>query len=288
MLGAKAQNPASVRMKNRVRTLRCALQGAQCAYSAPNFMDNMLQIETRSVEQLFPYARNARTHSDHQIAQIAASIAEFGFVNPVLIGAGDVVIVGHGRLLAAQRLGLAEVPVIVLDHLSEAQRRALVIADNRIAQNAGWDEALLRSELAALRDEDFDLELLGFAEAELGNLLDGINIDAGALAQTNANTEGNAQPAEPSAPAQTLAERFGIPPFSVLNAREGWWQNRKRAWIDLGIRSELGRGAPIGGAPLPLDRSDATAAPGGSPLPAADYSKSKARGNGRGKAIGNA
>jgi ParB-like chromosome segregation protein Spo0J len=99
-----------------------------------------LKIETRPVDRLTPYVRNARTHSDEQVAQIAASIAEFGFVNPVLIGADEVVIAGHGRLLAARRLGFAEVPVIVLDHLTEAQRRALVIADNRIAENAGWDQ----------------------------------------------------------------------------------------------------------------------------------------------------
>jgi hypothetical protein len=263
-----------------------------------------LKIETRSIDRLIPYARNARTHSDDQVAQIAASIAEFDFVNPVLIGADDVVIAGHGRLLAARRLGMTEVPVIVLDHLNEAQRRALVIADNRIAENAGWDEQLLRAELATLREENFELDLLGFAEAELSSLLDAINVDTGA-------GESQTGSAEADAPSQTLAERFGIPPFSVLNAREGWWQNRKRAWIDLGIRSELGRGAPIGGAPMPIDRAKAnetasfrdqdrlniiqaqkrgkpTAAPGGSPLPAADYSKSKARGDGRGKAIGNA
>jgi ParB-like nuclease domain len=264
-----------------------------------------LILERRPIERLVPYDRNARTHSDEQIAQIAASIAEFGFVNPVLIGGDGVVIAGHGRLLAAQRLGMAEVPVIVLDHLSEAQRRALVIADNRIAENAGWDENLLRAELAVLRETDFDLDLLGFAETELGNLLDAINVDA----DSTSPAAGTDTPEETSA-ASTLAERFGIPPFSVLNAREGWWQNRKRAWIDLGIRSELGRGAPIGGAPMPLDRATAnesasyrdqdklnaiqaqkrakrTGAPGGAPLPAADYSKSKARGDGRGKPIVN-
>lgn len=244
-----------------------------------------LKIEARPIAKLIPYAQNARTHSDEQIAQIAASIAEFGFVNPVLIGGDDVIIAGHGRVLAAQHLGMSEVPVIVLDHLTEAQRRALVLADNRIAENAGWDESLLRAELAALRDVDFDLELLGFAEAELGNLLDAIKIDAGGV-----SSEDGSDAPEQTSPSSTLAERFGIPPFSVLNAREGWWQNRKRAWIDLGIRSELGRGAPIGGAPMPLDRAGAGqpfAAPGGSPLPAANYSKSKARGDGRGKPIAN-
>jgi len=104
----------------------------------------MLTIETRPIARLIPHVRNARTHSADQIAQIAGSIAEFGFVNPVLIGADDVIIAGHGRVLAAEKLGLAEVPVIVLSHLSESQRRALVIADNRIAENAGWDEPCSR------------------------------------------------------------------------------------------------------------------------------------------------
>ena len=101
---------------------------------------NTLNVEYRKVEALIPYARNARTHSDEQIAQIAASIAEFGFTNPILIGADGIIIAGHGRLEAAQKLGMQEVPVVVLDHLSPIQRRALVIADNRIAENAGWDE----------------------------------------------------------------------------------------------------------------------------------------------------
>ena len=96
-------------------------------------------MEMMPTGQLVPYARNARTHSDDQVAQIAASMAEFGFTNPILIGEDGVIIAGHGRLMAAQRLGLSEVPVIVLAHLNAAQRRALVVADNKIALNAGWD-----------------------------------------------------------------------------------------------------------------------------------------------------
>jgi hypothetical protein len=247
----------------------------------------MLTIETRSLDRLIPHVRNARTHSEDQVAQIAASIAEFGFTNPILIGADDVIIAGHGRLLAAKLLGLSEVPVIVLDHLSDAQRRALVIADNRIAENAGWDEALLRAELSALREEDFDLDVLGFGDAELIRILDSIDGSA-SLGGENVGGVGTL-PARSSAsePSTTLAERFGIPPFSVLDARKGWWQERKRAWIDLGIRSELGRGAAPGGSPRPLDRGwTGDASPGGSPLPAADYSRSKARGDGRGRPMG--
>jgi len=115
------------------------------------------QIERWLIDRLIPWARNPRTHSEAQIAQIAASIAEFGFNNPILVDTKAGIIAGHGRLLAAQKLGLTEVPVIVLDHLTEAQQRAYIIADNQLALNAGWDEDLLRAELAALQAEDFDV-----------------------------------------------------------------------------------------------------------------------------------
>src|SRR5258707_5669927 len=102
------------------------------------------QIELWPIEKLIPYARNPRTHSDAQVAQIAASIASFGFNNPILVDTQSGIIAGHGRLLAARKLQLREVPVIVLDHLSEAQKRGYILADNKLAQNAGWDEGLLR------------------------------------------------------------------------------------------------------------------------------------------------
>jgi DNA modification methylase len=130
-----------------------------------------LKIEQWPVERLVPYARNARTHSDGQVAQVAASIAQFGFVNPILVGPDRVIIAGHARLLDARKLEMSEVPVIVLEHLSEAQRRALVIADNRLALNAGWDEEMLAVELGALREEDFSLDVLGFDDEELTRLL---------------------------------------------------------------------------------------------------------------------
>jgi hypothetical protein len=130
-------------------------------------------VERWPLDRLIPHARNARTHSEDQIAQIAGSIAEFGFVNPVLVGDDGVIVAGHGRVLAARKLGLAEAPVIVLSHLTPTQRRALMIADNRIAENAGWDDEMLAAELAALRDEDVDLGMLGFDEGELDRLLDG-------------------------------------------------------------------------------------------------------------------
>ncbi len=131
------------------------------------------KIEQWPTDKLVPYARNARTHSDSQVAQIAASIAEFGFTNPILAGSDGVIVAGHGRLAAAQKLGIATVPVVVLDHLTPTQRRALVIADNRIAENAGWDEAMLQVELADLQGDDFDLSLTGFDADALADLLAG-------------------------------------------------------------------------------------------------------------------
>ena len=128
-------------------------------------------IEMWLIERLIPWAKNPRTHSDAQVAQIAGSIEEFGFNNPILVDTKAGIIAGHGRLLAAQKLGLEEVPVIVLDHLSEAQKRAYIIADNQLALNAGWNEDLLREELAALQEESFDVSLLGFEDEELARLL---------------------------------------------------------------------------------------------------------------------
>ena len=131
------------------------------------------KIEQWPTAKLLPYARNARTHSDNQVAQIAASIAEFGFTNPILAGSDGIIVAGHGRLAAAQKLGLEIVPVVVLDHLSPTQRRALVIADNRIAENAGWDDAMLRIELEALQLEGFDLDITGFDADALAELIAG-------------------------------------------------------------------------------------------------------------------
>lgn len=144
-----------------------------------------LNVQQIALEQLVPYARNARTHSESQVAQIAGSIAEFGFVNPVLVGGDNIIIAGHGRVMAAKKLGLKTVPTIKLDHLTENQRRALVIADNKIAENAEWDEELLRLELQNLADEDFDLDLLGFDDVELDDLLTSLDDDEAAALDEN-------------------------------------------------------------------------------------------------------
>ena len=121
-----------------------------------------MKIEQIPTADLIPYARNTRTHSPEQVAQIAGSIREFGFTNPVLIDAENGIIAGHGRVMAAGKLGLTKVPCIRLAHLTDTQKRAYIIADNKLALNAGWDEEMLGLELADLREADFDLDVLGF------------------------------------------------------------------------------------------------------------------------------
>jgi 16S rRNA G966 N2-methylase RsmD len=130
-----------------------------------------MKIEQIPTADLIPYARNTRTHSESQVAQIAGSIREFGFTNPILIDNENGIIAGHGRVMAAQKLGLAKVPCIRLGHLTDTQRRAYIIADNKLALNAGWDEEMLALELGELSDLDFDLSLIGFDESELGDLM---------------------------------------------------------------------------------------------------------------------
>jgi hypothetical protein len=149
------------------------------------------RIEMWPLDRLVPYDRNSRVHSPEQIAQVAASIAEFGFVNPILVDSNAGIIAGHGRLAAARELGMSELPVVVLDHLSERQRRAYVIADNKLALNASWDVDMLALEVDALRDEDFNLDLLGFSEDELKGLTeDGWASDIEAVEKHEENLDG--------------------------------------------------------------------------------------------------
>ena len=202
-----------------------------------------LKIQYKPIADLIPYARNSRTHDEAQVAQIAASIREFGWTNPVLLDGNNGIIAGHGRVLAAQKLGETQVPTIELGHMSESQKRAYIIADNKLALNAGWDNEMLALEVADLKNAGYDLGLTGF------------NLDE--LEALNADEEFS----EPKEPKGKLSDRFLIPPFSVLNAREGWWQDRKRSWLALGIKSEEGRG-----------EDDITAAPGGSVM-VAGYDK---------------
>lgn len=155
------------------------------------------EISLRQVAALVPYARNSRTHSDAQVAQIAASIREFGWTNPVLIDGADGIIAGHGRLLAARKLGLTEVPCIVLDHLSETQKRALIIADNKLALNAGWDNEMLGLELQDLADENFDMGLVGFTDDELAALV---------AVKTEGLTDPDETPEPPADPVSVLGD----------------------------------------------------------------------------------
>lgn len=153
------------------------------------------RIELWPLDRLKPYERNARTHSAEQVAQIAASIVEFGFTNPILVDSSDGIIAGHGRLQAAQELGLSTVPIVVLDHLTDRQRRAYILADNQLALNAGWDLELLRTELEDLVADDFDLSVIGFSDEELSNLLPEIEeLDAEELGQADEIPEPPADP----------------------------------------------------------------------------------------------
>ena len=204
-----------------------------------------MKITQKKVTELIPYVNNSRTHSDEQVAQIAASIKEFGWTNPILIDGDNGIIAGHGRLLAARKLGHKEVPTIELSELTETQKKAYIIADNRLALNAGWDNEMLTIELNDLLADGFALELLGFDPNEIDSLL-------------------TPEEEEVKEVKGYLSDRFLIPPFSVLNAREDWWQDRKRFWLSLGIKSELGRG------------EDGGASPGGS-IMVAGYDKSGKR-----------
>jgi len=206
------------------------------------------KVERWSIDRLTPYARNSRTHSDAQVAQIAASIQEWGWTMPVLVSEDGTLIAGHGRVLAARKLGLTEVPVMIATGWSEAQRRAYVLADNQLAMNAGWDMDLLSIEMQDLNTEGFDLSLIGFDDKTLEDLLN---------PQKDESETGEGSPSE------KLSDKFMVAPFSVLNAREGWWQDRKRAWIAMGIKSEEGRGS-----------GEFNAAPGGQKM-VAGYSDGK-------------
>jgi site-specific DNA-methyltransferase (adenine-specific) len=163
-------------------------------------MQGANKIEWLSVETLIPYAKNARTHSDEQVAQIAGSIKEFGFNNPVLVDKDNSIIAGHGRLMAARKLGMDKVPVVQLGHMTEAQRKAYVLADNRIALNSGWDTSMLSLELQDLKD-DIDLSLLGFDPDELDALLNPI-------VETDGLTDEDAVPDVPDEPKTKLGDIY--------------------------------------------------------------------------------
>ena len=185
-----------------------------------------LKVEQWDVAKVVPYARNPRKNAGIPVAKVKASLKEFGWRQPIVVDSEGVIIVGHTRYQAALELGMDSVPVHVADGLTAAQVKAYRIADNKTGDFAEWDFDLLKLEFADLQELDFGLDLTGFDEADIAAMDDGAG-DMGAV-------DGE--------PRQTLSDRFGVPPFSVLNAREGWWQDRKRAWLALGIQSEVGRG----------------------------------------------
>lgn len=158
------------------------------------------RVERRPISALIPYARNARTHSDEQVAQIAASMCEWGWTNPVLIDSDGQILAGHGRVLAARKLGYEECPVMVAEGWTQAQKRAYILADNRIAENAGWNEDLLRLELADLQEADFDLALTGFDADEL------LEIMAGEETTTEGDSDEDAVPEVPETPVSRSAD----------------------------------------------------------------------------------
>lgn len=151
--------------------------------------ETKLKVEYKSVDKLIPYVNNARTHDEKQVTQIAASIKEFGFNNPILLDGDNGVVAGHGRLMAAKKLGLKEVPCIELSHLSEVQKKAYILADNKLALNASWDNELLGLELKALTNADIDLINLGFDEYEIQSLTgNSSNVDLNSFFENSEST----------------------------------------------------------------------------------------------------
>ena len=185
-----------------------------------------LKVEQWDVAKVVPYIRNPRKNAGIPVAKVKASLKEFGWRQPIVVDSEGVIIVGHTRYQAALELGMTEIPVHVAEGLTAAQVKAYRIADNKTGDFAEWDFDLLKLEFADLQELDFGLDLTGFDEADIAAMDDG----AGEIGAGDGE------------PRQTLSDRFGVPPFSVLNAREGWWQDRKRAWLALGIQSKVGRG----------------------------------------------
>jgi hypothetical protein len=188
-----------------------------------------LKIEYWPIDRLVFYARNPRKN-EHAVPKMASLIKEFGFKVPVVARSDGSVVDGHLRLMAARHLGMETVPVVLADEWTEAQVKAFRIAVNKSAELAEWDTSLLALEIEDLKELDFDLELTGFELPELDEIL-GAGADAG--------TEGQKEDGDYQI--QHLADRFGYPPLSIMNARDGKWRERKGRWIDFGIDSGEGR-----------------------------------------------
>lgn len=199
-----------------------------------------MQIETLPIASLHADPANVRKHPDRNRETVKASLARFGQQRPILIDSRNIVRAGNATLAAAAELGWTEIQCVRTE-LPSVDATAYAIADNRSAELAIWDTAGLAKQLQSLADEDFDMMAIGFDDEEIKGL----------IAEAGKSLLGE----EAAVPAQSLAERFGVPPFTVLDARQGYWQDRKRAWLSIGIQSELGRGEG--------DR----ACPSGSPMP---------------------
>jgi len=182
---------------------------------------NGFHVEMMSIDDVVPYERNPRIN-EGAVVSVANSIREFGFRQPIVVDESMIIIVGHTRLLAARSLSMTEVPVHVATGLTESQKRAYRIADNKVAELSGWDDDLLAYELNAIAG-DIDMQALGFTGDEINHLVDGDDLT------------------EDKQKAATLSDDFLVPPFSVLDGRQGYWRDRKRRWISLGIKSEEGR-----------------------------------------------
>ena len=179
---------------------------------------NKLKVEYVSTESIAPYDKNAKIHDANQIEQIKRSILDFGFNDPIGVW-HDTIVEGHGRLIAAQELGIETVPIIRLDELTDEQRKAYALVHNKLTMNTDFDPDLLEIELEELALEDIDMSVYGFEMAEDDSIPETSNVER-----------------------ETLASRFLVPPFSVITAAKGEWMARKKAWIEKGIKSELGRG----------------------------------------------
>jgi len=188
--------------------------------------DLKLEIIYKSISSINGYANNTRVHSQEQIDQIKSSISEFGMCTPIGIH-NETIVYGHGRWEALKQLNYEEIPTLDLSHLTDAQRKAFIIADNKIGDNSTWDEELLKVEIEGLQEMNFNIDLLGFSLDELDDL--GLNDE-----DLNLDTDND--------DVLSLSDRFGVPPFSIMDTRQGYWQNRKRHWKNkIGINSEKGR-----------------------------------------------
>lgn len=204
------------------RSSRAAADTSDPPFAVPNWPG--AKIEFRKTALLKKNPRNAKLHPAEQIAMVRKSIRTFGWTMPVLVDEKDILIAGHARLEAALQEGISEVPVIVARGWSKTMKLAYLEADNRLTETGGWNDDMRRDLLAELADGGFDMEAMGWGTKELEAFLSAPSADGG------------------SGPILSLADRFGLVPFSVFNAREGVWQDRKRAWLALGLQSEVGRG----------------------------------------------